>query len=318
MRRKFILVGLLLVVFVFPYVLNIGESSAEGLGCPNSLGIGEKIRCLESTLREQNVIVRNLEKSIAESGQARVVLSSQLNDCRMDSPSTNHGTRPSNVIPIFWGKSTPSKEKGPLPKQEKNYCKAKFAVDRAMKHAGTQIRQLAKAVDENTRDVQRYIYNGYRGVCKSRGGIRSGYVQNYHIKTRDTHTQEFERAIVLVKEVYTLAWPLTQENYYSASRLPGNPTVRPVFWGISDCKASRIKQSKFVRSTYSNVVLAAINARKILEERLSSITPEYHRERCQYGHAIRIIRESVTKLTTIIEVGKELRRIDQPSGLSGK
>ena len=105
MRRDFILVGLLLAVFVFPYVLTIEESRAEGLGCPNSLGIGAKIRCLESKLREQDVIVRNLEKSIAESGQARVVLSSQLNDCRMDSPSTNHGPRPSNVIPIFWGKN---------------------------------------------------------------------------------------------------------------------------------------------------------------------------------------------------------------------
>ena len=105
MRRDFILVGLLLAVFVFPYVLTIEESSAEGLGCPNSLGIGEKIRCLESKLREQNVKVRNLEKSIAESGQARFVLSSQLNDCRMDSPSTNLGPRSSNAIPVFWGVS---------------------------------------------------------------------------------------------------------------------------------------------------------------------------------------------------------------------
>ena len=104
MRRDFILVGLLVGLFVFPYVLTIEESSAEGLGCPNSLGIGEKIRCLESKLREQNVKVRNLEKSIAESGQARVVLSSQLNDCRMDSPSTNLGPRSSNAIPVFWGK----------------------------------------------------------------------------------------------------------------------------------------------------------------------------------------------------------------------
>ena len=101
MRRDFILVGLLVGLFVFPYVLTIEESSAEGLGCPNSLGIGEKIRCLESKLREQNVKVRILEKSIAESGQARFVLSSQLNDCRMDSPSTNLGPRSSNAIPVF-------------------------------------------------------------------------------------------------------------------------------------------------------------------------------------------------------------------------
>ena len=116
MRLKFILVGFVLALFVFPYVLNIGESSAEGLGCPKSLGIGEKIRCLESTLREQNVIVRNLEKSIAESGQARVVLSSQLNDCRMDSPSTNLGPRSSNAIPVFWG----------LPKTQNTDCKSQW------------------------------------------------------------------------------------------------------------------------------------------------------------------------------------------------
>ena len=104
MRRKFMLVGLLLTVFVFPYILNIEESSAEGLGCPNSLGIGAQKRCLESKLREQNVKVRILEKSIAESGKARVVLSSQLNDCRMDSPTTNMEPRSSNAIPVFWGK----------------------------------------------------------------------------------------------------------------------------------------------------------------------------------------------------------------------
>ena len=116
MRRKFILVGLLLAVFVFPYVLTIEESSAEGLGCPNSLGIGEKIRCLESKLREQNVKVRNLEKSIAESGQARFVLSSQLNDCRMDSPSTNLGPRSSNAIPVFWG----------IPAKKSTDCKSQW------------------------------------------------------------------------------------------------------------------------------------------------------------------------------------------------
>ena len=38
MRRMFILVGLVLAVFVFPYVLNIGESEAAGevVADPNS------------------------------------------------------------------------------------------------------------------------------------------------------------------------------------------------------------------------------------------------------------------------------------------
>ena len=33
MRRMFVLVGLVLAVFVFPYVLNIEDSEAAGLGC---------------------------------------------------------------------------------------------------------------------------------------------------------------------------------------------------------------------------------------------------------------------------------------------
>ena len=140
MRRKFILVGLLLAVFVFPYVLTIEESRAEGLGCPNSLGIGAKIRCLESKLREQDVIVRNLEKSIAESGQARVVLSSQLNDCRMDSPSTNHGPRPSNVIPIFWG--LPTKTKDTDCKRKWNSSTSKKKINANVNNAGRQAGEL--------------------------------------------------------------------------------------------------------------------------------------------------------------------------------
>ena len=52
MRRKFILVGLVLALFVFPYVLNIEESRAEGLGYPSSLAIGARIKCLKNKLRE--------------------------------------------------------------------------------------------------------------------------------------------------------------------------------------------------------------------------------------------------------------------------
>ena len=140
MRRDFILVGLLVGLFVFPYVLTIEESSAEGLGCPNSLGIGEKIRCLESTLREQNVKVRNLEKSIAESGQARFVLSSQLNDCRMDSPSTNLGPRSSNAIPVFWGKPAQNTDC----KSRWNSSTSKKKINANVNNAKRQVGQIYK------------------------------------------------------------------------------------------------------------------------------------------------------------------------------
>ena len=125
-------------MFVFPYVLTIEESSAEGLGCPNSLGIGEKIRCLESKLREQNVKVRILEKSIAESGKARVVLSSQLNDCRMDSPSTNLGPRSSNAIPVFWGKPAQNTDC----KSRWNSSTSKKKINANVNNAGRQAREL--------------------------------------------------------------------------------------------------------------------------------------------------------------------------------
>ena len=52
MRLKFILVGLLLGVFVLPYVLNIEEGEAAGLGCPPSLSSGARIQCLQNKARE--------------------------------------------------------------------------------------------------------------------------------------------------------------------------------------------------------------------------------------------------------------------------
>ena len=52
MRRKFILVGLLMAVFVLPYVLTIEESEAAGLGCPPSLSSGARIQCLQNKARE--------------------------------------------------------------------------------------------------------------------------------------------------------------------------------------------------------------------------------------------------------------------------
>ena len=52
MRRKFILVGLLMAVFVLPHVLTIEESAAAGLGCPPSLSSGARIQCLQNKARE--------------------------------------------------------------------------------------------------------------------------------------------------------------------------------------------------------------------------------------------------------------------------
>ena len=52
MSHRFILVGLLLAVFVLPYVLNIEEGEAAGLGCPPSLSSGARIQCLQNKARE--------------------------------------------------------------------------------------------------------------------------------------------------------------------------------------------------------------------------------------------------------------------------
>ena len=63
MRRMFVLVGLVLAVFVFPYILNIEESEAAGLGCPTSLGNpGVRIRCLQNKARELLELNRGQQK----------------------------------------------------------------------------------------------------------------------------------------------------------------------------------------------------------------------------------------------------------------
>ena len=61
MRRMFILVGLVLAVFVFPYVLNIEESEAAGEvvedptisnDCPVYANSAARIVCLSNQLRQ--------------------------------------------------------------------------------------------------------------------------------------------------------------------------------------------------------------------------------------------------------------------------
>ena len=157
----------MLAVFVFPYVLTIEESRAEGLGCPNSLGIGAKIRCLESKLREQDVTVRNLEKSIAESGQARFVLSSQLNDCRMDSPTTNLGPRSSNAIPVFWGKPAQNTDCNSQWNKSNNKAKilanAENANNMVSTHNSVHLPELGYALD-NIAAIRRCA-NAYPSGC---------------------------------------------------------------------------------------------------------------------------------------------------------
>ena len=60
MNRKFILVGLLMAVFAFPLVLNVGTVDAESYGCK---GNNEAVRkCLKD-------VIRGLEREKDELGE---------------------------------------------------------------------------------------------------------------------------------------------------------------------------------------------------------------------------------------------------------
>ena len=77
MRHKFILVGLLMAVFVLPYVLNIGESEAAGLGCPNSLSTNVRIQCLQNKARQLLALNEGLQ-------QRATAIESTLHICEDD------------------------------------------------------------------------------------------------------------------------------------------------------------------------------------------------------------------------------------------
>ena len=73
MNRKFIFVGLVLVVFVLPYVLNIGESEAAGEvvadpnSCPENVGSATQIICLRNKVRQLTEQAKDFGKHLQES-----------------------------------------------------------------------------------------------------------------------------------------------------------------------------------------------------------------------------------------------------------
>ena len=61
MRLKFILVGFVLGLFVFPYVLNIGKVEAQvGVKCINFKKPIQKLKCFRQKLRKKNQIIKAL------------------------------------------------------------------------------------------------------------------------------------------------------------------------------------------------------------------------------------------------------------------
>ena len=67
MRRKFILVGLVLALFVFPYVLNIGEAEAQGKGmCRQFQNKIKKIQCFKKKVRKKNQVIKDLRADMQQ------------------------------------------------------------------------------------------------------------------------------------------------------------------------------------------------------------------------------------------------------------
>ena len=77
MNRKFIFVGLVLVVFVFPYVLNIGKVEAQvGVKCVKYKR-AKRVQCFRQKVRTKNLIIKDLQRQLNHASHL-------LGDCKED------------------------------------------------------------------------------------------------------------------------------------------------------------------------------------------------------------------------------------------
>ena len=147
MRRKFILVGLLLAVFVLPYVLTIEESDAAGEvvedptisnECPVSANSAARIVCLSNKLKQSNERFKRLRERYQEKKADLTVCQEDLHtvgpehegECFEETHADDeHHARPVGVP----GLGSPVRNEQPLTKIFANVQNIYFLLDDALR-----------------------------------------------------------------------------------------------------------------------------------------------------------------------------------------
>ena len=134
MRRDFILVGLLVGLFVFPYVLTIEESDAAGEvvadpnSCPGSSNSATRILCLSNKVKQLSEqakdFLNHLQETEADLTKCQAEL--QTVEPHVDACSDSQGSGPNNPAgpdhqlgpDVITGISSPKRNNQPLDKIE--------------------------------------------------------------------------------------------------------------------------------------------------------------------------------------------------------
>ena len=104
MRRDFILVGLLVGLFVFPYVLTIEESDAAGEvvadpnSCPASSNSAARILCLSNKVKQLSEQAKDFRNHLqeTEAGLSECQADLQTVEQHVDACSDSQGSGPNN------------------------------------------------------------------------------------------------------------------------------------------------------------------------------------------------------------------------------